>query len=266
MSHHDFLLTVGAKSVCARIGAIQMNKGDAAHLNVRPHYSFFLCSVSISSFLFLGLIKVDDPTREIFLASWKVHVSSKPLEENGRSWPPGTSASSTEMRGHRSSGILGNMDPDMHVRKTAEVPDERRTFDAPVVPLAVVAQIVLLIKCQAAGLQSTHAPQAMANLLLIFTAVRLKETAQNLVDGILLLARHVADRQPGKSALRSFEANIGFERHGEYRVGKDDSAVDASIDEAELRWQAYKNGKMKGIPIEEVFPNLAKKEKRNGKP
>jgi putative addiction module component (TIGR02574 family) len=35
--------------------------------------------------------------------------------------------------------------------------------------------------------------------------------------------------------------------------------LDAAIEEGEERWQAYKDGKLKGVPIEDLFPNLASK-------
>ena len=47
---------------------------------------------------------------------------------------------------------------------------------------------------------------------------------------------------------------------------EDQEGIDFAIDEAERRWQDFKDGKIKGIPIEEVFPNLAKRTRRNGKP
>ena len=46
---------------------------------------------------------------------------------------------------------------------------------------------------------------------------------------------------------------------------QDHGGVDAAIDEAERRWKAYKDGKIKGIPIEEVFPKLATRTKRGKK-
>ncbi len=43
------------------------------------------------------------------------------------------------------------------------------------------------------------------------------------------------------------------------------SALDEAIDQAEVDWKAYKDGKIKGIPVEEVFPGLKKKKgKRRG--
>jgi len=41
----------------------------------------------------------------------------------------------------------------------------------------------------------------------------------------------------------------------------DEDAMDAGIEEADRRWKADTDGKIKGIPIEEVFPNLASKTK-----
>lgn len=46
----------------------------------------------------------------------------------------------------------------------------------------------------------------------------------------------------------------------------DDSGIEASIDEAEKRWQAFKQGRMKGIPADKVFPGLKSKLKGNGRP
>jgi putative addiction module component (TIGR02574 family) len=39
-------------------------------------------------------------------------------------------------------------------------------------------------------------------------------------------------------------------------------AIDAAIVEGEHRWQAFKDGNMKAVAIEEVFPKLARKEGR----
>jgi putative addiction module component (TIGR02574 family) len=36
-------------------------------------------------------------------------------------------------------------------------------------------------------------------------------------------------------------------------------AIDAAIAEGERRWQAFKDGKMKAVAIEDVFPKLARK-------
>jgi Putative addiction module component len=34
------------------------------------------------------------------------------------------------------------------------------------------------------------------------------------------------------------------------------TAVDAAIEEAERRWEAFKEGKIKGLALQDVFPNL----------
>jgi len=41
--------------------------------------------------------------------------------------------------------------------------------------------------------------------------------------------------------------------------------IDAAIEEAERRWNAYKQGKIKGVPAEEVFPNLTSRTKSGKK-
>ena len=45
--------------------------------------------------------------------------------------------------------VVGDVDPDVDVRLAAEVPDERRAFQPPVVPLAVVADVAFLVERQA---------------------------------------------------------------------------------------------------------------------
>src|SRR5437667_2365673 len=67
--------------------------------------------------------------------------------------------------------VVGHVDPDMHVRMAAEVPDEGGPLQPPVVPLAVVADVAVLVKRQAALIQSTLAPQALQRLVLIFLAI-----------------------------------------------------------------------------------------------
>src|SRR4051812_28205264 len=52
----------------------------------------------------------------------------------------GLQGSSAEVRGDRHRGVGGDVDPDVDVRVAAEVPDEGRPLDAPVVPLALRAQ------------------------------------------------------------------------------------------------------------------------------
>ncbi len=39
-------------------------------------------------------------------------------------------------------------------------------------------------------------------------------------------------------------------------------AIDAALVEGEHRWQAFKDGKMKAVSIEDVFPKLARKKGR----
>ncbi|HZZ82145.1 MAG TPA: addiction module protein [Gemmataceae bacterium] len=39
----------------------------------------------------------------------------------------------------------------------------------------------------------------------------------------------------------------------------DQDGIDAAIDEAERRWQDYKEGRIKAIALEDIFPALANK-------
>ena len=38
---------------------------------------------------------------------------------------------------------------------------------------------------------------------------------------------------------------------------EDNDPLDTAIEEAECRWEAYKAGEIRGIPIVEIFPNLS---------
>ena len=51
-------------------------------------------------------------------------------------------------------GCVRHIDPHVHMWGAAEIPDKRRAFESPVVPNAVVAEIALLVKSQAACVQA----------------------------------------------------------------------------------------------------------------
>lgn len=44
-------------------------------------------------------------------------------------------------------------------------------------------------------------------------------------------------------------------------VNAKEEVLDAWVEEAEKRWQAFKRGEIRGIPAEEIFPSLKKKRK-----
>jgi hypothetical protein len=73
--------------------------------------------------------------------------------------------------------IVRDVDPHVHVREPAEVPHERRPLQAPVVPLAVVADVSLLVEGQAAAVQPALALQARQRLVLVVLTVVLDEDA-----------------------------------------------------------------------------------------
>src|SRR5262249_11462982 len=75
----------------------------------------------------------------------------------------------------RDGWIVGHVDPDVDVRLAPEIPDERRTFQTPVVPFAVVADIAFLVEGQAARIQAALLFHAILHLVLILFAVRLDQ-------------------------------------------------------------------------------------------
>ena len=68
----------------------------------------------------------------------------------------------------------------MDVRRATEIPDERRPFQPPVVPLAVVADVAFAIKGQAALIQAALSLQAFERFFLITADAPLVKPA-NLV-------------------------------------------------------------------------------------
>src|SRR5579871_1063466 len=76
------------------------------------------------------------------------------------------------------AGVVGDVDPDMHVRDPAKMPDERGPFDSPHVPLAVVAQIErsaalpLAIEGEMAGVEAPLRVEHLHRFGLVGTPVR----------------------------------------------------------------------------------------------
>ena len=68
---------------------------------------------------------------------------------------------------------------------------------APVVPFAVVAEVAVLVKGQAAFLQAALLLEALHYLFLVFFAIGFQEAEQNLLDGGPLVLAGIGDRQAG---------------------------------------------------------------------
>jgi len=56
----------------------------------------------------------------------------------------------SEVGGHLNLGRFSSVDPNVHLRLAAMVPDDGWAFDAPVVPWAVVAHVVFMAENQVA--------------------------------------------------------------------------------------------------------------------
>src|SRR5436309_3564894 len=53
----------------------------------------------------------------------------------------------------RHGRVISHVNPDVHVRMPAEVPDERRAFEPPIVPFAVVADVAVLVEREPAFIE-----------------------------------------------------------------------------------------------------------------
>jgi hypothetical protein len=97
------------------------------------------------------------------------------------------------MRRYRDVGLVRDVDPDVHVRVAAEIPDKGRAFDPPVVPFTFLAQRVFLVEDQVALVEAALLLQTFQHRVLIRRAIRLQQAPQDLVHRFFLVAAHVAD-------------------------------------------------------------------------
>ncbi len=78
--------------------------------------------------------------------------------------------------------IVGDVDPDVDVRVAAEVPDERRAFQPPVVPDAVVADVAVLCRRPASTCRGRPGLSRQASdFVAVALAVRLDQLLQHLL-------------------------------------------------------------------------------------
>ena len=73
----------------------------------------------------------------------------------------------------------------MHVGRTAEVPDERRAFESPVVPHAVFADVPLLVERQVTRVETPLLFQAGNHFIAVALAIRFDKFAQVLPAHVL---------------------------------------------------------------------------------
>src|SRR5688572_20334069 len=106
-------------------------------------------------------------------------------------WKSPHEPASTEVRGHLCRRIAGHMNPDVDVRVAAEVPDECRTLQPPVVPLACLAERVLPVHDQVALLQPALLSQALHDLGAECRTIGVEKSVQNLAHRLFLVAAHV---------------------------------------------------------------------------
>ena len=82
----------------------------------------------------------------------------------------------------------------MDVRSAAVVPDKSRPFQTPVVPDAIVADIVVLVERDSARIETAMSSEALAGLFAVDGAVRLKQQIENFADVSLLIVCQFTDR------------------------------------------------------------------------
>ena len=82
------------------------------------------------------------------------------------------------------AGCVRHINPNMHVRFAAEIPDERRAFEPPVVPGPVFAKIPFLVESEPTGIETALDFQTASHLVSIRLAERFQQQFQ---DGLQML-------------------------------------------------------------------------------
>mmetsp|Transcript_74425 Transcript_74425/g.151124 ORF Transcript_74425/g.151124 Transcript_74425/m.151124 type:complete len:245 (+) Transcript_74425:206-940(+) len=97
------------------------------------------------------------------------------------------------------------------MRLASEVPDEARTFQTPVVPHLVVAQVGIFVERQVARIESAVLVQAGNHFVLIALAIRFDQKLQHALHGFLLIVGQVADLDAGELAFGALETVFLFD-------------------------------------------------------
>jgi hypothetical protein len=90
------------------------------------------------------------------------------------------------------------------------VPDERRALDPPVVPDAVVAEIVGLVEDERAGVEPALRLEAGDRFVPVRLPVGLDQLPEDLLHVRFLVGRHLADREAGELAVLAAERDLGL--------------------------------------------------------
>src|SRR5579872_6054807 len=116
------------------------------------------------------------------------------------------------------AGIVGNVDPHVHVWHTAKMPDERGPFNAPHVPFAVITQIErsaalsLAIEGEMAGVEAPLRVEHLHRFGLVGPPVRLDERFQHVFGVFLLVAGKLGNRDSWDRLPLAFKFDLALLR------------------------------------------------------
>ena len=98
------------------------------------------------------------------------------------------------------------------MRCAAEVPHEGGPFQPPQIPDLVVAEVVVLIKCQRALLEAALLFETLSRFFLIGEPVGVEDGVQNALDYIPLVRTQLGNRDSGEHAVFPAERDLRFVR------------------------------------------------------
>ena len=108
--------------------------------------------------------------------------------------------------------VVGYVDPNMDVWRATEVPDERRPFQSPVVPHAIVADIAVRVESQTALVETTLPLEALPHLVLVFRAKRGDQRLEDLLQLLFLIGGQFGYGDAGILTVFATKANLRFAR------------------------------------------------------
>ena len=93
-------------------------------------------------------------------------------------------------------GIIGDIHPDVDVWSAAEIPDEGRAFESPVIIYAVIAEVAFLVEREITLIEPALGAKAFHHFVAIGLSERLEQDAEDALQLLLLIGGELVTGQP----------------------------------------------------------------------
>ena len=146
--------------------------------------------------------------------------------------------SGSSLRAIRHRGIGGDIDPNVNVWRAAEMPDERRPFQPPIVPHTVLTDIAVRVEDEAALVEAALFLEALAHFALVLGAKGLQQELQNLLQFLLLVGGQFGDGNTGQLAIFATKTDGRLENFVKERYGSWDSGIGKEIESGQATFES----------------------------